>query len=420
MAFWHLVVVMSAVAALFVLWPLFRLPVTRRLAAQPVRQDVTQAQLYEEHLADLDKALLVGDIDKEQYQALKLELQRTLMQDSEGLAPVKGRSGGQLLLILVACLLPVLALVFYKQWGALPDWKIYDMLQAEEANPPENNEAFVQSTKNLLIEVRARLKQQPDNHQMRFLLAERSMAIQDYDEAIAAYRHLLTVEPNSPSVAIKLAQALFVREGNKVTDEVAEYAEIAVQGAPFMYGALEMAGMVAFHREDYKKAVQYWQRAKGQLDPASRAAQALDGAIYRAAQAAVARGDAADAPPPSEPATAVADGVEVSVSLASGVSVAPTDAVFVYARAFNGAKMPLAIQRMTVADLPKTLRLDKTMAMAPGMDISTAPELELVARISKSGSAISQPGDWQGSLGPVKLADKGGPYAIEIATQIPE
>ena len=422
MAFWQVVLVLAVLGALFILWPIFKLPLTRGLASNPVRRDVTQAALYDEHLEDLNRLVKNGDIDQDQYGALKTELQRTLVAETDGLTEVESRTGGSLLLVGVAVVAPLLAIFLYFQWGAKPDWDIYTLMESERDNPAQTQSEYEQFTKELLINVRSRLKQQPENHQMRYLLAERSMAIKDYDTSIAAYKELLEVEPGSPNMAIKLAQALFVREGNQVTDEVAHFTDIAVKGAPFMYQALEMSGLVAFHNNDYRNAVIYWQRAKGQLDPNSRSAQALDGAITKAARAAIASGqdikaDAADASLASD--AAVAKGFDVSVSIADGISASPGDTVFIYARAWKGAKMPLAIQRITVADLPKTIRLDTSMAMAPGMDLTTAAELELLARISKSGSPVPQSGDWQATAGPVTLGEGIEARTLVIAEKVP-
>ena len=116
--------------------------------------------------------------------------------------------------------------------------------------------------------------------------------------------------------------------------------------------------------------------------------------------------------PAAEPAKVAGPGpsIEVSVSLGSNTQVSPGDTVFVYARAWQGPKMPLAIAKFPVSELPKTVRLDKSMSMAPGMDLTTAPQLEVVARVSKSGSPMAAPGDWQAAQGPLTLPDIKAPW----------
>jgi cytochrome c-type biogenesis protein CcmH len=82
--------------------------------------------------------------------------------------------------------------------------------------------------------------------------------------------------------------------------------------------------------------------------------------------------------------------------------VALTDTVFIYARAAEGSRMPLAILRVPARELPKDFRLDDSMSMASGAKLSAAPLVVIEARISKSGGALPQSGDVFGRTAPVK------------------
>ena len=63
--------------------------------------------------------------------------------------------------------------------------------------------------------------------------------------------------------------------------------------------------------------------------------------------------------------------------------------------------MPLALVRKEVRELPFKFVLDDSMAMAPGMNLSSFPQVVVGARISKSGGATPQPGDFEGTTAPV-------------------
>jgi len=107
--------------------------------------------------------------------------------------------------------------------------------------------------------------------------------------------------------------------------------------------------------------------------------------------------------------------VTVSLSPAMAKKAAPNDVVFVFARAANGPRMPLAVVRKQVKDLPATVVLDDSSAMSPEMKLSGVPEAIVVARVSKSGEAGAQAGDLEGTSGPVKT---GQAVAISIANVV--
>ncbi|HEX3099222.1 MAG TPA: c-type cytochrome biogenesis protein CcmI [Usitatibacter sp.] len=109
---------------------------------------------------------------------------------------------------------------------------------------------------------------------------------------------------------------------------------------------------------------------------------------------------------PAAPASATADpgavtgSVTVAPQVASKVDGAAT--LFVFARAENGPRMPLAIVRAAARELPLHFKLDDSQAMAPTMKLSGAPAVRIEARISRSGNATPQSGDLVGTSGVVK------------------
>ena len=98
-----------------------------------------------------------------------------------------------------------------------------------------------------------------------------------------------------------------------------------------------------------------------------------------------------------KPDVAASIDVQVSLSAALHEQVAGSDTLFVYARALQGPPMPLALVRMNAAALPVRVTLDDTRAMIAEMNLSSVEQVEVVARISKSGQAKMQSGDFYGS-----------------------
>jgi cytochrome c-type biogenesis protein CcmH len=113
-------------------------------------------------------------------------------------------------------------------------------------------------------------------------------------------------------------------------------------------------------------------------------------------------------------AAPAADAPAVKLSPAIASKAAPNDVVYVFARAVNGPRMPLAIVRKQVKDLPATIVLEDSQGMGQGMmTLSTAPEVVVVARVSKSGMANAQNGDLEGMSAPVKKGTKSISVSID-------
>jgi len=85
----------------------------------------------------------------------------------------------------------------------------------------------------------------------------------------------------------------------------------------------------------------------------------------------------------------------------------PEDTLFVLVRAAQGPKMPLAIVRKQVKDLPLKFTLDDSTAMSAEMKMSNFEQVVVIARVSKSGNAMPQPGDLQGMSATVKPGTTG-------------
>jgi cytochrome c-type biogenesis protein CcmH len=106
----------------------------------------------------------------------------------------------------------------------------------------------------------------------------------------------------------------------------------------------------------------------------------------------------------------------VSLAPALAGKASPDDTVFIFARAAEGSRAPIAIVRKQVKDLPFTFRLDDSLAMSPASLISTAGRVLVGARVSKSGQAMPQPGDLDGLTAPTAVGSSG--VSVVIANEV--
>ena len=242
------------------------------------------------------------------------------------------------------------------------------------------------------------------------MLARSYKALRRFDEAEKAFGHLSGVLEGNPDLLTDYADLLAARAGGNLEGKPLEMVNRALQLDPKHTMALALAGTAAYNRNDLKAASGYWETLLQQLPPESDDARSLNTALTEIREKLGSAGKPAQK-------TAAAGGKAVSgkVILAPALAgkVKPDDTVFVFARAVDGPRMPLAALRARVADLPLTFTLDDTLALNPQMKISAAAQVKVEARIAKSGNATPQPGDFSGESGAVAPGAKDVRIVIE-------
>lgn len=273
-----------------------------------------------------------------------------------------------------------------------------------------------------------RMKDNPNDAEGWGMLGRSYTVMGRHAEALPAYRKALELVPQGdPALLADYADSLAVTNQGRIEGEPLKLVERALKLDPDNTKALSLAGTAAYNRKDYAGAAKYWERiiTAGKADPnlieqvraSVNEARQLAGLPPSTAQApapaavdprtAMGQGGGQDAAP-AERATAAAAGPgfvagTVSLSAALAGKARPDDTVFIFARAAQGPRMPLAVLRKQVKDLPVSFKLDDSMAMTPQMTLSKFEQVVVGARISKAGDPMPKPGDLEGVTAPVKL-----------------
>jgi cytochrome c-type biogenesis protein CcmH len=257
-----------------------------------------------------------------------------------------------------------------------------------------------------------RLKAHPEDAEGWQMLGRAYSALGKAPDAVAAYRKSVQLRPGDGAMLGELAFALAMANQRSFAGEPTNLIERALTLAPENPKVLAIAGSAAFERKDYRGALKHWERLAQLAPPDSRFAEQIQASIAQAREAA----GMPPAAPPVAAAKPAASAAQVSgtVTLAPQLKdkVGPDDTVFVFARAENGPRMPLAILKRQVRDLPLQFTLDDSQAMSPATRLSTATRVVVGARISKSGNAMPQPGDLQATAPAVAVGTRG--IALEI------
>lgn len=260
-----------------------------------------------------------------------------------------------------------------------------------------------------------RLKQQPDDVEGWTMLGRSYLVMGRAADAVTAFREVQRRRPDSAAALVDVAGALAMSNGQRLNDEALALTQQALKLEPDNLKALSLAGSAAFDRQDWAGAVKHWERIVAVSPPGSEYLPQVQAGIDAARQ----RGGLAEPAGKAPAAAAAGAGVSGRVTLSAALrdKASPEDTVFVYARAAEGPRMPLAIVKKQVKDLPLDFVLDDSMAMSPAARLSQAPRVVVGARISKSGNAMPQPGDLQGQSAAVAPGAKG--LAIEIREVLP-
>lgn len=340
-------------------------------------------------LRELDAEHASGAFDDTIYEQLKLEQERRLLDEAPLAATADNRRGRGLLLVF-ALLVPCGAAAFYFYHGAWSEWQIQQLLARSEQQieAGEDNRPTLEELASALE--RHLQRRDDEDGRLRFILARIDTEFGRYQGALVQYAALQKKFPKDPGIAAQYAQALYLAAGRRLTPEAAAQAQLALQLDPDQTTALGLLGIDAFERQDYAQALQHWRHLMRMLPVGSPNAELIQRGIEQAEQ---------KVGPTGLPGPKLVVAVSLAPELAAAVPEGGT--LFVLARAAGGSPMPLAVVRMDARKLPVTVTLDDSMAMAPGMNLSSATQVEVVARISASGQARAAAGDLEGNSAPL-------------------
>jgi cytochrome c-type biogenesis protein CcmH len=262
----------------------------------------------------------------------------------------------------------------------------------------------------------ARMQSKPDDPVGWMMLGRAYKALERYPEAVKALQRAERLEPRNPEILVDYAEAMALDRASNLEGEPTRLLERALQIAPDNQKALTLAGTAAFARQDYPAAIRYWERLAANVPADSELGRALSSGIAQAKARATGKVPEANQAQRRPDASKTVSGV-VRLSPALAAKAAPEDAVFVFARAPQGPKMPLAVMRKQVKDLPLNFELDDSMAMTSGLELSSFPRVVVGARISKSGSATPKAGDLEGASQAVEPGASGVLVIIDRAVR---
>lgn len=389
--FWMATGLLLLVALGFLLVPVLR----GQRAQREEDRTALNVALYQERLSELQGQQEEDVLSAMQIQSARDEAARELLADTEGAEKARTARLGKPWLLLAAVLVPVLGMGAYLQLGASDKVE----LSREFSQPPTS---LADMTQRLERTVQA----QPDSSESLYFLARSYMAQNRPGDAARMFERAAGLAGRPPELLGQWAQALYFASDKHFTPQVQALTDEALNADPREVTSLGLLGIAAFETERYQAAVDYWTRLLNVLPAQDPSRSALEGGIARARE---------NLKTGAKPALAAsrAASIKVRVDLAPALKdkVQPRDSVFIFARAVDGPPAPLAVKRITVAELPAEVELSDADAMMPQLKLSNFPQVQLVARVSRAGQPTT--GEWVGRSQPL-ASDSGAQQALII------
>jgi len=403
--FWSIAALLAAVALAFVLPALLG----RRRATGAATPDATNVAIHRDQLKELDADLAAGTLSPEQRDEARREIEQRLLDDlrtGDGTRAIP--AGGRRTGMAVALALPVAALLLYLAVGN-------PAALAPGAAAGDGHGIARDQIESMVERLATRMKEKPEDAEGWAMLGRSYAVLDRYAEAAVAYANAVKRSEPDAQLLADYADALAMAQGRNLRGEPERLIAQALKVDPRNVKALLLAGTVAFQDKKFKDAIAYWERILKVVPPDSDIADSARDSIADARALA----GMPKAPPPAKPdAAAVAATVSGTVRLSPGIAAkaSPDDTVFIFARPAEGPRMPLAVMRKRVRDLPTAFTLDDSMAMTPAARLSNHAQVVVGARVSRSGSPAAQPGDFEGLSTQVRPGATG--IAVVISSEV--
>lgn len=362
-------------------------------------QQAANVELAKLKLAELSNDVAIGTLSQTQFEQAKLDISQTLTQEikTQEVASnlVKNPpkkitlSYRSIWLNVIGVFIMVSAIGLYQSFGTGDITQRLDSIDA--VNTIEELEGFVDRN--------------PDNSKALKMLAYGHFANNNLEKSAQFYHQAYEANTTDVEILVEYASVLAALQNNSLAGQPAKLIQQALIVDNNNMTALYLAGLAAYQQGELALTKKAWQRAISQVNPENPDYKAITEQLQNLEAEILANTGTKPivnpiVNPTTNPATKTDKSSElrevaVSVSLSKTIvsKTNPNDFVLIYAKNATGRPAPLAIVRKQVKDLPLTIALNDTQAMIANINLSSAGEIVVVARISKTGKAFKQADD---------------------------
>ncbi len=418
--FWITAAVLTGMAILFVV-----LPILRYKKVEEVSSDELNIEIIKQQLRELDADMEAGELEEEQYTASRHDLEKALLADLN-MGSSDKNSGeakpGRWAIYAIPLMIIAIAVPTYNKIGSpeiisrLSDPAFAQQQQQRRAAQNHSQQQAAgqptASMEDLVVKLAKRMESEPNNIEGLKMLARSYVSLGRFQEALQTYEKALKLDRTDVDLLMGFATTMAISRDNQFQGMPAKVIDQAYQLAPENPNVLWLKGNVHYQAGEFLQAVTFWEKVMAKLTPGSEEAmtveQYLQDARSKLPAGAVVPAPASSATKSVSNDALAPEAIRVTVTLDPALQskVDGSEILFIFARPVTGLRVPLAVVRKTVRDLPVTLVMDDSMAMSGQLTLSKYPQVKVEARITKSGKPSASNGDLEGIVSPVKPGQK--------------
>lgn len=356
-----------------------------------LRRRAANVAAYRTRLAELEADVAAGVVQADAAATVRAELDARLLDDVEAPAePEADRTpSSRVIPAVAAAFLVAVAGIGYIASGT---WRTQDLIELSRVDAEAARQASLNDS---IVRLRRQVSENPNDVDSWVWLARSYRTRDSFADAADAFARANALRGNQdPDLLVEEGEALAQAQDRSMAGAPAQRFAQALALAPAHPEALWYSGIASMQAGDDAGAIAHWEKLLEQdIGPDLRSV--IEHSLSRLRERS---GIAAPKPKAAPRPAGVTLQIDVAIAPELAGTVRPGDTLFVYAVDPAGPPMPLAVQRLGATELPVRVSLDDSMSPMPTRKLSSVDRWRVVARVSRSGNAVPQPGDLEGSV----------------------
>jgi len=392
---WASFALLTLIALLFIIVPFLK---KERVVTITHNANAELISIYEQRLVELQADLDNQRIDSQNHSEAIVELKRRLLNELSPEKSLNSRGDNRIFALTGAAFLIALAGIFYAMTGSqqqiaawhdamdnLADYGQRAVMQKGEPLTKNELQAFA-------LALRTKLSQSGDDEVAWMLLGRVAIMLNEFDMAKQSFDKALSMNPDNMQALVSYSQVLLLEGSDENMTRAAGMLSKVLQAQPNNLDAISLLALIAFERKDWIQAKAAFEVLLASMDESdtryamiSERISEIDGQIAQQSEL-------------NSHEQHVVQGIQVTVKIDEQLAdKQPNNGIlFVFAKAAKGSPMPLAVVKLTDYSFPITVELSDANAMMAGLNLSSASEIIISARISNDDSVMPSTGELEG------------------------